>query len=130
MLGTPAHQKLSLKAINSIKTVMGVMPDLPAEFIEDLDAWARGWPHHRQEAQSSDRVPAWCHARPYHVSMLAKQPGMPGETTLYKLLKELSPEDRARCRNLGGQLTPKTVQWIIGRVAECKGRGVKDGGKK
>lgn len=112
--------ELSSESLNSIRTVLGTMRDVPPEFITDLEVWARGWPHRNKGKPIAAKLPSWRHVRPYSVCELAKLPGMPGETTIYKILKELTPEKRAKARNLSGDLTPDTVDMIFRRVAEPK----------
>lgn len=99
--------------IDRIAVMISSMRDIPEGFDQAFKEWASQW---NQSYKSPEAYKQWSiEIRPYSVSELTRQPGMPGRTKLHEILNEL-PIPRCKQRNEGAKLTPEVVCMILERL--------------
>lgn len=95
-----------------ILKVVGTLPNLPENLLADLENFLWQWNRGGDDPSTTEREIGGIFIRAYRISELARLPGAPSRSTIYKILRELELFDGcSRCGD--GRLAPETVRAIL-----------------
>ena len=124
---TTIKRQINGKTIEQVTALLDGFRGVPEGFSGDFRTWAIDWNDGDKETYHQ-RFKQWSiEIRPYSVTELAKQAGMPGRTLLTQIIKDLEIPSN-EMRNSGGQLTPQAVSLIVDEVSRPTGFNRKAGG--
>lgn len=105
--------------IDRIAMMIGSMRDVPEGFEKSFREWAPKW---NRSYKSPSAYRQWnFEIRPYSVSELARQAGMPGRTKIYEMLNDL-PIAPSQRKNKAGKLTPEVVYMILEQLTASRSK--------